>query len=89
MPADRVIAYLVDIVVGVEQGNAVAACRDRRLQRKFTIQSLANQFGLEGIVALRAKWMTILEAIIGERLAEINAGIFRRHAGYRSNAKAH
>jgi len=67
--ADRVLAHLVDIVVGVKQGDTILARCDRRLQGEIAVQSPANQFGFEGIVALRAKRMAVLESIVGKCLA--------------------
>jgi hypothetical protein len=38
---------------------------------------------LKRVVALRAERVTVLETVVSERLAEINAGILGRHWGNR------
>ena len=58
VPANRIIAHLVDVVSGVEQLDAIVARRYRRLDGELSVQAPPDQLGLESVVALRAERMS-------------------------------
>jgi len=75
VPAHRKIAHLVDVFVGMKQLQAIEARRDRRLDRQLAVETEPQQFALKGVVAPRPERVAVLETVIGQRLAEVDAGI--------------